>query len=40
MISGIGWVSDLIGIAGGDDVFPDLSRQPAAEGPDRHRRTR
>ena len=22
MISGIGWVSELIGIAGGDDVFP------------------
>ena len=31
MISGIGWVSDLIGFAGGRDVFPDLSRQPAAK---------
>lgn len=30
MISGIGWVSDLIGLAGGRDVFPELSRQPAA----------
>lgn len=30
MISGIGWVSELIGLAGGHDVFPDLSRQPAA----------
>lgn len=26
MISGIGWVSELIGIAGGIDVFPELSR--------------
>jgi iron complex transport system substrate-binding protein len=25
MISGIGWVSELIGIAGGDDVFADLA---------------
>ncbi|MGH1574017.1 cobalamin-binding protein [Methylobacterium sp. P31] len=31
MISGIGWVSDLIGLAGGQDVFPELSRQPAAK---------
>ena len=31
MISGIGWVSDLIGIAGGDDVFPELSRCAAAK---------
>ncbi|MEG9527902.1 MAG: cobalamin-binding protein [Hyphomicrobiales bacterium] len=31
MISGIGWVSDLIGLAGGRDVFPDLSRQAAAK---------
>ncbi|KQP29984.1 ABC transporter substrate-binding protein [Methylobacterium sp. Leaf104] len=30
MISGIGWVSDLIAAAGGDDVFPELSRQAAA----------
>ena len=30
MISGIGWVSDLIGHAGGDDVFPELSRARAA----------
>ena len=27
-ISAIRWVSELIGIAGGDDVFPELSRQP------------
>src|SRR5688572_18040762 len=26
-ISGIRWVSELIGIAGGDDVFPELARQ-------------
>jgi iron complex transport system substrate-binding protein len=30
MISGIGWVSDLIGHAGGRDVFPALSRMQAA----------
>jgi len=27
-ISGIRWVSELIGIAGGDDVFPELAREP------------
>ncbi|MGN6116771.1 MAG: cobalamin-binding protein [Nitrobacter sp.] len=31
LISGIGWVSELIGIAGGDDVFPDLRQQKAAK---------
>lgn len=31
LISGIGWVSELIGIAGGDDVFPELARQAAAK---------
>lgn len=31
MISGIGWVSDLIGFAGGQDVFPQLSREQAAK---------
>jgi iron complex transport system substrate-binding protein len=25
LISGIGWVSELIGIAGGDEIFPELS---------------
>ena len=25
MISGIGWVSELVGIAGGIDVFPELA---------------
>ena len=30
MISGIKWVSELIGIAGGQDAFPALSDQPAA----------
>lgn len=30
MISGIGWVSELIGIAGGDDVFPGHARMQAA----------
>ena len=32
LISGIGWVSELIGIAGGDDVFADLARHPGARG--------
>jgi len=27
-ISAIRWVSELIGIAGGDDIFPELARQP------------
>ena len=31
MISGIGWVSELITVAGGDDVFPELARQKAAK---------
>ncbi|GJE56248.1 MULTISPECIES: cobalamin-binding protein [Methylobacterium] len=30
MISGIGWVADLIRAAGGDDVFPELGRAQAA----------
>jgi iron complex transport system substrate-binding protein len=30
MISGIGWVSELIAIAGGIDVFPELSRRKSA----------
>lgn len=33
LISGIGWVSELVGIAGGDDVFPELAREGLA----RHR---
>lgn len=31
MISGIGWVSDLIAIAGGEDIFPLLARKKAAK---------
>ena len=27
LISAIEWVSQLVGIAGGDDVFPELARQ-------------
>jgi iron complex transport system substrate-binding protein len=27
-ISAIRWVSELIGIAGGDDIFPELAKQP------------
>ena len=27
-ISAIAWVSELLGIAGGDDVFPELAQQP------------
>jgi iron complex transport system substrate-binding protein len=30
MISGIRWVSELIEIAGGEDVFPELSRKKSA----------
>jgi iron complex transport system substrate-binding protein len=30
LISGIGWVSELIRVAGGDDVFPELSARKAA----------
>jgi iron complex transport system substrate-binding protein len=30
MISGIRWVSELVGIAGGDDCFPELSRESLA----------
>ena len=29
MISGIGWVSELIGIAGGHDIFPERARSHA-----------
>ena len=32
MISGIGWVSELVGIAGGTDVFPELAASHAATG--------
>ena len=31
MISGIRWVAELIRIAGGDDVFPDLAEQSLAK---------
>ncbi|WP_072395360.1 cobalamin-binding protein [Hyphomicrobium sp. CS1GBMeth3] len=31
MISGIGWVSELIEIAGGTDIFADLSKKPEAK---------
>ena len=31
LISGIGWVSELVGIAGGDDIFPELAREPGAK---------
>ena len=32
LISGIRWVSELVAIAGGDDVFAELSRSQAASG--------
>ncbi|MGH8480241.1 MAG: cobalamin-binding protein [Gammaproteobacteria bacterium] len=32
LISGIGWVSELIEIAGGRDCFADRSQEPAAKG--------
>lgn len=31
LISGIAWVSELISIAGGEDCFPELAREPAAK---------
>lgn len=31
MISGIGWVSELIAIAGGDDIFPELAGKKSAK---------
>ena len=31
MISGIGWVSELIAIAGGEDCFPELARERSAK---------
>ncbi len=32
MISGIRWVSELLGYAGGEDCFPELSESPLAKG--------
>jgi iron complex transport system substrate-binding protein len=32
LISGIGWVSELIGIAGGVDCFPELAREAGGKG--------
>lgn len=32
LISGIRWVSELVGIAGGEDIFPELSRSQDARG--------
>ncbi len=31
LISGIKWVSELVAIAGGDDIFPELAQQRAAK---------
>ena len=31
LISGIGWVSELIRVSGGDDIFPELAAQKAAK---------
>jgi iron complex transport system substrate-binding protein len=28
LISGIGWVSELVALAGGEDCFPELAREP------------
>jgi iron complex transport system substrate-binding protein len=39
MISGIGWVSELITIAGGVDIFPEFRRAQVREGSDRHARS-
>ena len=32
IITGIRWVGELVAIAGGEDVFPELSAQPLAKG--------
>ena len=32
LITGIAWVAELVRIAGGEDVFPELSAQPLAKG--------
>lgn len=32
LISAIGWVSELIGIAGGDDCFPELAKESSGKG--------
>lgn len=31
IITGIRWVAELVNIAGGDDVFPELAREPLAK---------
>ncbi|EAZ99054.1 cobalamin-binding protein [Marinobacter sp. ELB17] len=31
IITGIGWVSELIGIAGGEDIFPEKAAEPGAK---------
>jgi len=31
LITGIRWVSELVGIAGGDDIFPERSAEPLAK---------
>jgi iron complex transport system substrate-binding protein len=31
IITGIRWVAELVGIAGGDDCFPELAREPLAK---------
>ena len=31
IISGIGWVSELVSIAGGQDIFPELATEPLAK---------
>jgi iron complex transport system substrate-binding protein len=31
LISGIGWVSELVAIAGGSDIFPDCAKQSSAK---------
>jgi len=31
IITGIAWVAELIGVAGGEDLFPELAREPLAK---------
>ena len=40
LISGIRWVEELVEIAGGEPIFPELARRRPGEGSHRHRASR
>ena len=40
LISGIRWTEELVEIAGGDPIFPELARRRARQGSHRHRASR